>query len=476
VSDEGKVKKERKGDEFEREPVPQRALLGFKSFIGMYAGEHCAGTELMIGPLFVAAGVSAFDLIVGLIVGNALAVLSWMLLCAPIATRTRLTLYYQLEKICGRKLVTLYNFANGVMFCFLAGAMVTVSATALGVWFKFKMPGLNDVYPNGVGWVVAVFVVGALISVVAAYGYQTVAKFANIAAPWMVLVFLVFGFVGLRQFINATDVQVSSTGDLWALAKSHIWKGGEPLAGQVKFTLWHVMFFAWFCNMAMHVGMSDLSVFRFAKKSWYAVASSAGMYVGHFMAWISASILYAYQLHLNPADTDVLPGPLAYRAAGLVGLLCVIIAGWTTANPTIYRAGLAFQAIVPKTSRFKVTLITGALATIAGMFPAIAMKLLGFVALYGMLLMPMGAVIFVDFWLIKKLGLRSNYAELSGKTFNWAAGLTWFLTLGVCSWLVKSGGTQMIFFVSLPGWFVAALLYIILSFIYQRKIRPSTAG
>ena len=87
------------GSEFEREPVPKSALLGFKSFIGMYAGEHCAGTELMIGPLFVAAGVSAFDLVAGLLLGNALAVLGWMFLCAPIATRTRLTLYYQLEKI-----------------------------------------------------------------------------------------------------------------------------------------------------------------------------------------------------------------------------------------------------------------------------------------------------------------------------------------------------------------------------------------
>ncbi len=42
----------------------------------MYAGEHCAGTELMIGPLFVAAGVSAFDVVFGLLLGNLLAVLS----------------------------------------------------------------------------------------------------------------------------------------------------------------------------------------------------------------------------------------------------------------------------------------------------------------------------------------------------------------------------------------------------------------
>ena len=457
------------GSEFEREPVPKSALLGFKSFIGMYAGEHCAGTELMIGPLFVAAGVSAFDLIMGLLLGNALAVLSWMFLCAPIATRSRLTLYYQLEKICGRKLVTLYNLANGVMFCFLAGAMVTVSATAVGVWFNFKMPGLNDLYPNSAGWVIAVAVVGGLIAIVAAYGYQTVAKFANVAAPWMVLVFLAFGFVGLRQFINATGSEVNSLGDVWELARTHIWKGGPPQEGQVKFTFWHVTFFAWFCNMAMHIGMSDLSVFRFAKKSWYGVASATGMYVGHFMAWISASILYAYQLHLNPADTDVLPGPLAYRAAGLAGLLCVIIAGWTTANPTIYRAGLAFQAISPKSSRFKVTLITGAIATLAGMFPAIAMKLLGFVALYGLLLMPMGAVIFVDFWLIKKFGLQSNYAQFSKKTFNWAAGLAWLVTLGIC-WSLVLAGVIQIYFVSLPGWFMAAILYVVVSAIYQRSI------
>ncbi len=64
-------------NEYEREPVPEKALLGFGSFVGQYAGEHTAGTELMIGPLFVASGVSAFDVVFGLLVGNLLAVLSW---------------------------------------------------------------------------------------------------------------------------------------------------------------------------------------------------------------------------------------------------------------------------------------------------------------------------------------------------------------------------------------------------------------
>jgi purine-cytosine permease-like protein len=237
--------------------------------------------------------------------------------------------------------------------------------------------------------------------------------------------------------------------------------------------------------MAMHIGMADLSVFRFAKKSWYSIASAAGMYVGHCMAWLSASMLFALQLYKAGLTSDAavraaaeagtlptpLPGPLAYGAAGVAGLFCVIIAGWTTANPTIYRAGLAFQAIFPKSSRVKVTLITGLIATLAGMFPALAMKLLGFVAIYGMILMPMGAVIFVDFYLMKKLGLQSSYAEVSRKSFNWAAGLTWFATMGTCVLLVKYAGVQ-IFFVSLPGWFVAAALYIIVSKVYQQKVQP----
>jgi purine-cytosine permease-like protein len=495
-------------DEYERRPVPDKALLGLKSFVGQYAGEHVAGTELMIGPLFVAAGVGASDLVFGLLLGNLLAVLSWTFFTTPIATRARLTLYYQLEKICGRKLVTLYDLANGVMFTLLAGAMITVSATALGVWFKFKMPGLNDLYPNSVGWVIAVLVVGALFTVVAAYGYKVLARFANVAAPWMVLVFVAFGIIALARFKTLSGIRTMALKDLWQMADTIIWRGGNPFPGRVKFTFWHVMFFAWFCNMSWHIGMADLSLFRYAKRSWYGLASAAGMYIGHFMAWVCAAMLYAlqlYEVNLTPTELKaladagvldqftsrqvqltadkirelietrvlegppaVLPGPMTYHVCGIVGVLCVVTAGWTTANPTLYRAGLAFQAVAPRSSRFAVTLLTGLVASITAVFPLVVMRLLDFVALWGMILMPMGAVIFVDFWLLPRLGLRCNYAETAGIGFHWAAGLAWFLTVAVCIWLVLLGGVQ-IYFVSLPGWFVAALLYLALSTFYQRK-------
>lgn len=151
--------------------------------------------------------------------------------------------------------------------------------------------------------------------------------------------------------------------------------------------------------------------------------------------------------------------------AGIAGAVCVVIAGWTTANPTLYRAGLALQVATPDWKRWKVTLAAGLVTTIAACFPALVMKLLEFVALYGLILMPMGAVIFADFWLLPKFGLKRNFAELKGNIFNWSAGIAWVVTLAVSLWLPIE-----IFFKGFPGWFIAIFLYVVSSMIEQ-KIR-----
>lgn len=451
-------------NEFEREPVPASRLKGWKSFIGMYAGEHTAGTEFVIGPLFVAHGVTAFDLVVGLLVGNALAVLSWAFLCAPIAVKKRITLYFQLEKICGAHLTILYNLVNALMFCFLAGSMIAVSATAVGIPFDLTMPQLNDIYPNSLGWVVTVLIVGVITTLVAMFGYNQVSRFANVAAPWMIMVFIAAAVAVLPE------IGVSSLSDFWTVAETKMWTG-VPLEGQSRFSIWHVIFFAWFCNMAMHIGMADMSILRYAKKWQYGFSSAAGMYVGHFIAWMASGILYSLFLIESNNSLDFAPGQVAYRAAGIAGAICVVIAGWTTANPTIYRAGLAIQSIMPKSKTWKVTLIVGAITTLAACFPGLVMKLLDFVALYGLILMPMGAIIFMDVRVFPRLGLVSDLAQSRNIKFNWAAAVTWVLTLVICLALNRWNGLE-IFFLGLPGWFVAVIIYTIGSKIMQRAKAP----
>lgn len=450
------------GDEFEREPVPPSAQKGPTAFWGMYAGEHTAGTEFMIGPLFIAWGASAFDMIVGLLLGNLMAVLTWRFLTAEIATKHRLTLYCQLEKITGRRLVTLYNFFNGVLFCFLAGAMVTVSATAVGVPFgdRISMPTFADTMPTGFVWVATCLAIGTAMTFVAVRGYGVVARVGHIAAPWMFLVFLACGVVMLGKL---------GTANLGELIRPP-----EDGAGRIGF--WGVVAFSWFCNSAMHLGMADLSIFRFARRPQYGWASAAGMLLGHYVAWICAALLLVYWVRAkgaNPA-VGVAPGPMVYDAVGWAGLVCVVIAGWTTANPTIYRAGLAFQGMLPSISRTTGTIIAGTVCTIAGVFPAIAMKLLDFVGLYGTVLAPVGAVIAVDHFLAHRVGILPEYAARTGTRFNVAVVLAWLIPVAVGLWLYSAKGVNS-FMLPLPCWLACGVLYIVFSRLLNGSA-PASAG
>jgi NCS1 family nucleobase:cation symporter-1 len=445
-------------EEFERERVPDRALKGASSFWGMYAGEHTAGTEFMIGPLFVAWGASAFDLIVGLLLGNLMAVLTWRFLTATIATRERFTLYYQLEKICGRGLVTLYNLFNGVLFCFLAGAMVTVSATAVGVPFgdRIAMPSFSDWMPTGVTWGITCVVLGAVMTVVAVKGYAFVARVGHIAAPWMFLVFVACGVVVLGRL---------GTANLFELIRPP--EGTEP-----KISFWGIVAFSWFCNAAMHLGMSDLSVLRYARKPGYGWASAAGMFLGHYVAWICAALLLVYwvrEFNVDPA-TGVAPGPMVFDAVGWAGLLCVVVAGWTTANPTIYRAGLAFQGMVPRTSRAAGTVIAGVVCTVASIFPAFAMKLLDFVGIYGTILCPVGAVIAVDHFLADRAGIARKVAETTGSRFNVVVLIAWLLPVAVAMYLYRYHGV-FASYLPLPTFLACGVIYLGLS----KLMAPRTA-
>ena len=452
--------------EFEREAVPSNKLKGWKSFLGMYTGEHAAGTEFMIGPLFLTVGVSAFDLLVGLLLGNLLAVLSWRFLTSNIAVKERFTLYYKLEKISGKKLVAFYNIANGILFCFLAGSMITVSATAVGVPTNIEMPKLTDVMPNSVTWVVIVLIIGGITTWIAARGYNMVSRAANWMSPIIIFAFLACGIIALNQ------LEINSFSDFIA-----IWgEGSDPFPGQIKYTFWHVLFWSWFCNAAMHIGMSDLSVFRYAKSAELGWTTAAGMYVGHYMTWIAASLLYAVYLKSPEAMTflaegsapPVAPGPLAFNALGWFGIIAVILAGWTTANPTIYRSGLAFQTIFPKWSISKATLLAGTLATIAGIFPAFAMKLLDFVAVYGFILAPFGAIIVFEYYFANRFGMIKNYAEKNNITFNISVFFSWAISFIIFFGLAQTQGI-FLSFLTLPAWLMCGALFIMFSKIYQKK-------
>jgi cytosine permease len=447
--------------EFERAPVTEDRLEPGSYFAGLFSGEHVAATEFVIGALLVSFGASATDIVLGLLLGNLLAVLSWTFVCAPIAVKTRLTLYWYLRRIAGPGVTLVYNLCNAVMYCILAGAMITVSASA--VRLAFGIPAQTKWYPEDARFVLVVIVVGAVVVTLAILGFKRLAQFAVVCAPWMILMFVAGAVVMLPALAGVLpDGRIDGLADLWTIANQTIWKGAsEHASGGIGF--WHVVAFAWICNLAMHVGLSDMAIFRFARKSSYGLFSAFGMFVGHYLAWICAGVMGAAAAFLAQKPLAQLDsGDVASQALGVSGALAVMVAGWTTANPTLYRAGLALQVVTPNWPRWKVTLIAGAVTTLMACSPFVFTKLLDFVGVYGLLLMPVGAIVFVEHWIFPRIGFTQFWASRKGLRLSWPALVAWLgsVALAVVAW--QSGWIHL-FFLALPAWVLTAVAYTALS-------------
>jgi NCS1 family nucleobase:cation symporter-1 len=445
--------------EFEREPVSENKLHSGKHFAGVYAGEHVAGTEFVIGALFVVWGASAFDIFVGLLLGNLMAVLTWTFVCAPIAVRTRLTLYWYLRKIAGPVTTTVYNVLNAILFCILAGCMITVSASAVRI--PFGIEEQTGWFPTDIRFVLVVIGVGALVVTLAILGFKKLAQFAEVCSPWMFLMFIA-GAVAMLPGLAAKELggQIGSFQDFWTLANESIWTGVAPL-GNPQITFWQVAAFAWICNLAMHGGLSDMALLRYAKKTSYGLYSAFGMFLGHYLAWICAGIMgAATAIILGKTIGELDAGGVASQALGISGIIAVVIAGWTTSNPTLYRAGLAFQAVTPGWPRWLVTLIAGTFTTAIACSPFVFTKLLDFVGYYGLLLMPVGAIVIVEHWIFPRLGLTQFWASRKKLLVNWPALLSWGIAIATAL-ILEQTGTLHLFFLFVPVWLLTAVLYII---------------
>jgi purine-cytosine permease-like protein len=658
-------------NEFERQPVSSDKLHGGRYFAGLFAGEHVAATEFVIGALFVIWGAQTYDILVGLLLGNALAVLSWTLICAPIAYQTRLTLYWYLRQIGGPVMTVVYNLLNAVLYCILAGCMITVAASAVRI--PFGIPPQTGILPGDVGFVVVVIIVGAVVVTLAILGFKRLSQFAVVCSPWMLLMFVCGAMMALPSVGHVPDWN-----SFLAVAKERIWTGagpqvvkiskqdralildigqfrgrlqvlkdgagpvpaveptlaevsvpgffvaeqdkgkltgfvpaearlqpiygkppeitagameaepsrpldpeavkasegggtssenvgnddqdtgggeqavegvgtsaqgqsrprregrpnrgsketeqtgnsagvallvGPPIEGWqivvesaqvadpqvVKYLMpktragvvcddnyvplqsfqatvsdgpratrspigfWHIVFFAWICNLAMHLGLSDMAIFRFAKRPWYGLFSAFGMFLGHYLAWICAGIMGAAAARLMMTPLMQLDsGQVAYLILGWAGAIAVVIAGWTTSNPTLYRAGLALQIITPNWPRWLVTFLAGTITTAIACFPFVFLYLLDFVGVYGILLMPVGAIVVIEHWVFPLLGWQRFWATQRGQWLNIPAILAWAIGLALALVCWRTGWLHL-FFLVIPVWIVTAFSYLVLA-------------
>ncbi len=452
----------------EQLPVAKHKLHDWTHFAGLYAAEHVAATEFVIGATFVALGAKTMDIVLGLLIGNILAVLSWTLITTPIAVETRLSLYTYLNKIAGDSMSKLYNWANVIIFTVISAAMITVSASA--VRFAFDIPAQLNWYPTNFWFVVIVLIVGLVAVFVAIYGFNAVSEFSGVCAPWLFVMFA----SGALVLMPALSLDVlgktlpSGWADFVTIGNQSIWTGinseGQPGIGIVE-----VIGFGWAANTITHFGLIDMALLRFAKKKSYGLATSTGMLFGHYIAWISAGIMGAgAAVILGKAIVELDPGDVAFYALGWSGFIIVIVAGWTTAITNLYRAGLAAQAIFSKQSRRRTTLIVGLAMVVVGCFPFVFTKFLPLLTYAGLLVVPVGAIVFAEHQIFPKIGYTrywskyQDYANSLPAVASWGLGLVFGFGLNVLD-------VMSFYYLFIPTWFFTILVYTLLAGRYGAK-------
>ncbi len=440
--------------EFERQRIPTSHQLSGKYFLGSYAGEHVAGTEFVIGASLVALGVSTSDLLWGLLIGNLLAVLSWAWVCSPVAVRSRMTIYWYLERLAGKRFSTIYNLLNGLIFAVVSGAMITVSASAFRV--VTSIPPQTAWYPQSLSFVALVLFVGAITVWMTLKGFKLIANFSTVCSPWMATMFLASGVVAIPVLMHMGELDGLTT--LSGVVDTFVWTGATP-DGAPGISVWVIAAWAWGANLPMHLGMSDMSILRFARKSSYGYFSAAGMYIGHYMAWVCAGLMGATAALLAGDQlTQMDPGGVAFRILGAMGLIAVVIAGWTTSIPSLYRAGLAFQAVFPQHSRVRVTAITGVATTLIACFPFVFTQWLNVLSYFIMLIAPVGAIIAAEHFLLPRMNIRPFWREHQGLANNRPAFMAWGIGVLAGVMLLVEGSLHL-FTLFIPVWITSFIAY-----------------
>lgn len=452
----------------EQLPVAKHKLHDWTHFAGLYAAEHVAATEFVIGATFVALGAKTIDIIFGLLIGNILAVLSWRFITSPIAVDTRLSLYTYLNKIAGDSMTKLYNWANVIIFSVISAAMITVSSTA--VRFAFNIPAQLNWYPTNAWFILIVIAVGIVVVSIALYGFNAVSDFSSLCAPWLFVMFT----SGAMVLLPALSLDIlgktlpAGLSDLMSLGDQSVWTGINS-EGNDGIGLVEVIGFGWAANTITHFGLVDMALLRFAKKKNYAYASSTGMMFGHYVAWIAAGIMGAgAAVILGKSIVSLDPGDVAYYALGLSGFVIVIVAGWTTAITNLYRAGLAAQAIFYKHSRKKTTIIVGLVTVVIACFPFVFSQILPLLTYAGLLVVPVGAIVFAEHQIFPRIGYTRYWSFYRGLSFSTPAVASWGLGL-FFGFGLNALDVISFYYLFIPTWFFTIAVYTFLASRYGAK-------
>lgn len=404
-------------EEWHDKPIPLSQRLGFKEPAIVWSGFGIAFICAVIGGI-IQQGMGTVDAIWAIVLGNAILFLYAAAIGYP-AGQWGLNFPLTIKAVFGGK-----------------GSVIPITVLALLVtgWFAFHSWLTGDIIKTAFG--IENSVVAGLIAAAAAiiyglpviYGIKSMALVRKIAIPAMV-VFAVYYIV--------TRV-VPAGGQIWS----------EPGTGELGF--WTGVSMAW-ATFAVSGTMTG-DIVRYTRNGAQAVSVTAVAFLfsnAPFMilgAVISAAMVDpSVPYFLDSSSLSVIV-PIAMLA---------LLSTWSTADACLYNAAMgytnAFTALNWRNAAILGTVI-GAVAAGTG----IVSSVVDFLLLIGLVVPPIGAIIIVDYFLVRS---DVGFSKMRDDRVNIAAVISVLAGL-VIGYIVSTANPNLIF--GIPGMIAATLIYVVL--------------
>lgn len=367
-------------------PIPLSERTGWRAPLFNILGCNVAISELMVGGALI-AGLSLRDLIGVSVAGNLLLVL---ILCLQgyMGCKEGMNTYVLAQGAFGKK--------GGQMIIALI-----LGITSFG-WFGIQAGvaglSLQKIFPD-LNLTLVIVVLGFLMMLFAAMGFNTMAIFNYIAVPPLVLLMI----WGVFRIVAGGNWEA-----LWSYAPLNpisVTDGVNSVVGLII--------------VGAVISPDYLRYTRGIKDIFYI--GLIGFALISIFQQVSAGIIA-----MNAPSWDITE-VLAKQGFSSIAFLILLLAAWSTNLSNAYSGGLALKTLFPSFRRVTLTMIAGLIGT-AIAASGIIFKFIAFLSFLSMLVPPIAGVMWVDYYGLHKrrLVLRDG--------IRWTAIVSW-LTGAFVSWI-----------------------------------------
>jgi len=351
--------------DYEREPVPDQFGKTWFEMGIVWVGIGMCLAALMIGGvvgnglnLKLAAGAILLGTIVLTVVSS---------LCSVVGADTRLS-----TAMIGR-------FAFGDVGVYVAAFILALGcygwfAVQLGLFGETAVTGVNLITGTKVSSNIFIVIGGILMMITAIYGYRGIAILSKIAVPALSVLLLV-------SLIRVLD------DNPWSKLVTEP-PPGDPMPFGVAASI--------IAGSFMVGAVIGPDITRYAKNRKHAVGASIfGFLIGFtIMLYLGSVLAHA----VGEWDAVKIMVGLGW---GLIAMVVLILAQWTTNDNNLYSAALNFSVMFRAWPKWKLTLIAGILGIIIGVL-GIYGRFVGWLLILSATIPPIGGVYVADYFLFHR--------------------------------------------------------------------------